>query len=77
MHLSPDAVIFWQFGMFKLNATILYTWGLMCVLVFGSILVTRNLSMDLQRSRWQNLLEIIVGGIEQQIEEVGLRQPRK
>ena len=77
MHLSPDAVIFWQFGMFKLNATILYTWGLMCVLVFGSILVTRNLSMDLQRSRWQNLLEIIVGGIEKQIEEVGLRQPRK
>ena len=77
MHLSPDAVIFWQFGMFKLNATILYTWGLMCVLVFGSILVTRNLSMDLQRSRWQNLLEIIVGGIEMQIEEVGLRQPRK
>ncbi len=77
MHLSPDAVIFWQFGMFKLNATILYTWGLMCVLVFGSILVTRNLSVDLQRSRWQNLLEIIVGGIEKQIEEVGLRQPRK
>ena len=63
--------------MFKLNATILYTWGLMCVLVIGSILVTRRLSMDLQRTRWQNLLEIIVSGIEKQIEEVGLREPRK
>ena len=77
MHLSPDEIIFWQYGVFKLNATILYTWGLMCVLVAGSILVTRKLSMDLQRTRWQNLLEIIVSGIEKQIEEVGLREPRK
>ena len=77
MHLSPDEIIFWQYGLIKLNATILYTWGLMCVLVAGSILVTRKLSMDLQRTRWQNLLEIIVSGIEKQIEEVGLREPRK
>ncbi|OIR11816.1 ATP synthase subunit a [mine drainage metagenome] len=77
MHLSPDEIIFWRYGVFKLNATILYTWGLMCVLVIGSILVTRRLSMDLQRTRWQNLLEIIVSGIEKQIGEVGLREPRK
>jgi F-type H+-transporting ATPase subunit a len=77
VHLSPDEIIFWQYGLFKLNATILYTWGLMGVLVIGSILVTRKLSMDLQRTRWQNLLEIIVSGIEKQIEEVGLREPRK
>jgi F-type H+-transporting ATPase subunit a len=77
MHLSPDEIIFWQHGFFKLNATIVYTWGLMAVLVIGSKLVTRNLSKELQRSRWQNLLEIIVTGIEQQIKEVGLQQPRK
>lgn len=77
MHLSPDEIIFWQYGLFKLNATILYTWGLMGVLVIGSKLVTRKLSMELQRTRWQNLLEIVVTGIEKQIEEVGLRQPRK
>jgi F-type H+-transporting ATPase subunit a len=77
MHLSPDEIIFWQHGFFKLNATILYTWGLMAVLVIGSKLVTRNLSRELQRSRWQNLLEIIVTGIEKQIKEVGLRQPQK
>jgi F-type H+-transporting ATPase subunit a len=77
MHLSPDEIIFWQHGFFKLNATILYTWGLMAVLVIGSKLVTRNLSKELQRSRWQNLLEIVVTGIETQIKEVGLRQPQK
>jgi F-type H+-transporting ATPase subunit a len=77
MHLSPDEIVFWQYGFFKLNATILYTWGLMFVLTVGSILVTRKLSKGLQRSRWQNLLEIVVTGIEKQIMEVGLNRPEK
>jgi F-type H+-transporting ATPase subunit a len=77
MRLSPDEMIFWQNGFIKLNATIVFTWGLMLVLAVGSKLVTRNLSTSLQRSRWQNLLGIIVIGIEKQIEEVGLSQPRR
>ena len=77
MHLSPDEVIFWQSGWLKINATILYTWGVMLVLVLGSILVTRRISRAMKRSRWQNLLEIIVTSIEKQIEEVGLSQPRR
>ncbi|MFZ2450060.1 MAG: F0F1 ATP synthase subunit A [Methylovulum miyakonense] len=77
MHLSPDELIFWQYGFFKLNATIVYTWGLMLVLVVGAKLVTRRLSLDLQRSRWQNLLEIVVTVIVKQIEEVGLSEPRQ
>jgi F-type H+-transporting ATPase subunit a len=77
MHLSPDEIILWQSGIFKVNATIAYTWGLMCLLALGSKLITRKLSNGLQRSRWQNLLEIIVSGIVNQIEEVGLSQPEK
>lgn len=77
MRLSPDEIIFWQHGFFKLNATIVFTWALMLVLVVGARLITRNLSTDLTRSRWQNLLEIIVTAIETQIGEVGLRHPRK
>jgi F-type H+-transporting ATPase subunit a len=77
MRLSPDQHIFWQFGFFKLNATIIFTWGLMLLLVVGSMLITRRLSTGLHRSRWQNLLEIIVTGILKQIEEVGLSQPQK
>jgi F-type H+-transporting ATPase subunit a len=77
MHLSPDQIIFWQDGFFKLNATIVFTWGLMFVLALGSMLITRKLSMDLKRSRWQNLLEIIVSAIGKQIEEVGLPHPEK
>lgn len=77
MHLSPDDIIFWQYGFLKLNATILWTWGLMFVLAVGSRLITRKLSTGLQRSRWQNVLEIIVTTIEKQIEEVGLPHPKK
>ena len=77
MRLSPDQMIFWQHGFLKLNGTIVFTWGLMLVLAVGSKLITRKLSTDLKRSRWQNLLEIVVTGIEKQIEDVGLRHPEK
>ena len=77
MRLSPDDLIFWQSGFFKVNATIAFTWLLMLVLAGGSKLITRKLTIEGQRSRWRNLLEIVVTSIEGQIEEVGLRHPKK
>jgi F-type H+-transporting ATPase subunit a len=77
MRLSPDELIFWQHGFVKLNGTVVFTWGLMLVLAVGAKLVTRKLSTDLARSRWQNLLEIVVAALEKQITEVGLSRPRK
>ncbi len=77
MRLGPDQLIFWQHGLFKLNGTIVFTWALMAVLVLGSMLITRSLSTEHQRSRWQNLLEIVVTGITQQIREVGLERPER
>jgi F-type H+-transporting ATPase subunit a len=77
MRLSPDEIIFWQNGFLKLNATLVFTWALMLVLAVGSKLITRKLSTGLERSRWQNLLEIVITGVEKQIEEVGLSEPRK
>jgi F-type H+-transporting ATPase subunit a len=77
MRLSPDEMVFWQHGFFKLNGTIVFTWGLMLLLAVGSMLITRKLSLDLKRERWQNLLEIVVIGIMGQIKEVGLKKPAK
>jgi F-type H+-transporting ATPase subunit a len=77
MHLSPDQIIFWQYGAVKINATLVYTWGLMAALAVGAKLITRRLSTGLERSRWQNLLEIIVTSIEKQIKDVGLEHPRR
>ena len=77
MRLSPDQWIFWQHGFVKLNATIVFTWALMLVLVAGSALVTRRLGTGRRLSRWQCLLEIVVTGIAGQIKEVGLGEPNK
>ena len=77
MRLSPDEIIFWQYGFFKLNATIVFTWGLMLVLAVGAKLITGKLSIGLKRARWQNVLEIIVIAIEEQIEDVGLGNPKQ
>lgn len=77
MHLSSDEIILCKHGFFKLNLTILTTWGLMLVLAAGAKLITRKLSEDMHISRGQNLLEIIVSTISKQIEEVGLHNPQK
>ncbi|WP_066379552.1 MULTISPECIES: F0F1 ATP synthase subunit A [unclassified Anabaena] len=75
MEISPDNVIFWQSGFIKVNATILFTWVVMGLLVVVSVLVTRNLSVKPSISRWQNFLEIIVDGINNQIREVSQQEP--
>jgi F-type H+-transporting ATPase subunit a len=77
MRLSPDQLIFWQYGFLKLNATIVFTWALMLLLAAGSHLITRKLVTPPQHSRWQNMLEIVVIGIKEQIEQVGLPQAGK
>ncbi|MDA7865212.1 F0F1 ATP synthase subunit A [Akkermansiaceae bacterium] len=77
MQLSPDETIYWQHGFLKLNATIVFTWMVMLILIVGAKLITRNLTTEHKRSRWQNLLEIVVTAIVSQIAEVGLRSPKK
>ncbi len=76
MHLSPDNIIFWQMGFFKINATMVSTWFLMLLMVGCSMLITRRLSSEQSRSRLQNLLELIVCTLEQQLKEGGLDNPR-
>ncbi|TDV50283.1 ATP synthase F0 subcomplex A subunit [Pseudomonas graminis] len=77
MRLTPDAWIFWEHGFFKLNATLVFTWALMAVMVLGAALITRRLVTGHQRSRWQNLLEMVVTTIVGQIKDVGLKEPRR
>ncbi len=74
--ISPDQVVLWQWLVFKLNATILYTWIVMALLTIGSWVVTRKLSTGPQISRWQNLVEIVVTTLRQQIRQIGERDPR-
>jgi F-type H+-transporting ATPase subunit a len=70
-------MIFWEHDWIKLNGTIVFTWGLMLILAVGAKLITRNLSTELKRTRWQNLMEIVVTAVEHQIKDIGLRHPRR
>lgn len=76
MRISPDAIVLWQYGFAKMNATIAFTWLLMLAMTLAAMLVTRGLTRDGERSRWQNLLEIVVTALERQIREVGILDAR-
>jgi F-type H+-transporting ATPase subunit a len=77
LRLSPDDLVFWEYGFVELNSTIVTTWVLMLLMTIGAWLITRKLVTEVHISRWQGLLEIIVTTIKEQIEEVGLHHPEK
>lgn len=77
MYLSPDQIVYWQMGFVKLNATLVFTLILMLVLVLGSIWITRKLPQQTHRTRWQNVLELIVITLYKQLQEVELQHPRR
>lgn len=77
MELSPDALVYWEWGVVNLNATILYTWIAMACLLLVSWLATRNLTTGTDLSPWQNALEAVVDLIEQQIRDWTGRKGRR
>lgn len=77
MRLSPDDWIFWEYGVVKLNATIVFTWLIMFIMVMGAVLITRKLKRGIKISGWQCVLEIIILQIQQQIKEIGMAKPEK
>ncbi len=68
--ISPDQVILFAWGFATINATLVYTWLIMGLLVVGSIVITGNLSSDRTVGRWQNMLEVIVGTIRSEIRDI-------
>ncbi len=77
MRLTSDQLVLWQYGFVRLNATIATTWLLMLLLSGGAWLITRRLSSEINTTRWQAALEILITGIDEQIKEVGLAVPRR
>jgi F-type H+-transporting ATPase subunit a len=75
MSISPDQIILFQQGWFTINATIAFTWLLIMIMTLGSWLVTRRLSSEGPLTRWQNLLEVLISGINGQIREVSRQEP--
>ncbi len=75
MNITPDEIVLWQWSLFPINATIVFTWLVMALLAGGSWLITRRLSTSAEIPRWQNLLEVLVTGIRDQIREVSRQEP--
>jgi F-type H+-transporting ATPase subunit a len=77
MELSPDAWVLFEWRGLRLNATILFTWAVMALLVLVSWAVSARIDDAERVSRWQNLLEVVVATIRDQIAETGAERPAR
>ncbi len=76
MSISPDNIIYWQWGFISVNGTLVFTWLTMALLILGSGWITRKLTSDVRVSRWQSALEIVVSVIQQQLKGITPSQPK-
>lgn len=70
MEISPDSTIIWSWGFVNINLTLVYTWGVMALLVMLSWLATRKLSVGPGFSRWQSFFESVITLIQKHIREI-------
>lgn len=77
MQFSPDHIIYYQGALASLNATIVFTWGIMLFLVLFSWSVTRHLTSSTNINLRQNILEILVDGLLIQIREATRQEPER
>ena len=73
--ITPDDRILGWIGPLPVSATLAFTWLVMALMTAGSWLITRRLSTGPTMTRWQNLVEVLVGGIEDQIRAVARQAP--
>ena len=77
MEFSPDHIVYYQKAFVSLNATIVFTWGIILFLVLFSWSVTRRLTRSTDFDFRQNLLEILVDGLLNQIRETTRQDPER
>ena len=85
MHLSPDQIIFYRFQgelaghafNIPFNLTMLGTWVMMLLIVWGARCASKKISSDYTMSRWQNFVEVFLQGIKKQVEEFFHHHPER
>lgn len=75
MNISPDQTIPLDLGVVKINATLIFTWLTIALLAGLARWVTRKLSTTGELSPWQNLLEVLVEGAQNQIGDITRQDP--
>lgn len=62
---------------FELNQTLVMMWLAMAVILLFSYIITRKLSSSTKISRGQNILEVLVGGMNMQVRDIAQQEPGK
>lgn len=75
MNLSPDEIVYFSVGPLDINATLVFTWIVMALLVGLSLLVRRSLRVEPPIGRAQLVLEAIIAFVLDQIREVARQEP--
>src|SRR5574337_170786 len=75
VEISPDEIVLWKWGFVTFNATIVFTWLVMALLVLSAWLTTRRLSVEPPLSRHQNFLETVITYMRSQIREITQQAP--
>jgi F-type H+-transporting ATPase subunit a len=75
MHITPDAIVYLSWHGMHLNATIVFTWLVMAIIVGVSIVVTRRLVADGPISTIQTILESIVLTMHAEIKNITRLDP--
>ncbi len=77
MTIDPSEIVYFEWGFVKITATIVFTWVTMAILGIGSFLITRNIKVDGEISKGQNILEALVETIRSQIKQISQQEPGK
>jgi F-type H+-transporting ATPase subunit a len=75
MRITSDSIVFFSWKGIHLNATIVFTWVVMAVLVTLSLLATRPIRAGFKASRWQMLLETLIDAMKSEISQITENEP--
>lgn len=77
MTIDPSEIVYFEAGFVRITATLVFTWVIMILLTVVSYLVTRNIKVEGEISKGQNILEALVETINGQIRQISRQDPAK
>lgn len=77
MNIDPSEIVYFEWGFVRITATLVFTWVLMVILATLSYMVTRNIKVEGEISKGQNILEALIETINSQIRQISQQDPGK
>ncbi|HSQ98229.1 MAG TPA: F0F1 ATP synthase subunit A [Rickettsiales bacterium] len=71
MNITTDAMIMWKNDFFTINDTIFFTWIIMFLVISLALVLRVLITNEKNFGRLQNFFEVLITGIEEQIEKAG------